>query len=190
MPNYINGNFYKITNDHNNDVYIGSTCDTIVKRFSCHKLEARKEHNKHRPLYKLINEIGFERFRIELVENCSVQDIYQLKQREEYYIRQMGTMNLKEEGQTKEGHKEKHKQWYEKNKETEQEKRKEYYKENHEQELEKMKKYREENKEALNEKKREKIYCAACDCWFSKCGQARHNNRLKHIEAIKITNQE
>jgi len=56
--------------------------------------------------------------------------------------------------------------------------------------LEKLKKYREENKEVLNAKKREKIYCAACDCWFSRCGQARHNKRLKHIEAMKSTNQE
>ena len=190
MPNYKNGKIYKITNDHNDDIYIGATCDTIIKRFSCHKLEARKEHNKHRPLYKLINEIGFERFRIELIEDYPCEDKYQLRQREGYYIREMANMNIKNEGVTAEDHKKKHKEWYEKNKETEKEKRKEKYKENHEVELEKMKKYREENKEVLNAKKREKVYCAACDCWFSRCGQARHNNRLKHIEAIKITSQE
>ncbi len=123
MPKYFNRKIYKITNDYNYDIYIGSTCDTLVKRFSCHKLEARKEHNKHRPVYKLINDIGFERFRIELVENCSVQDIYQLKQRGEYCIREMGTMNMKNEGQTEEGHKEIHKQWYEQNKEAQLEKK-------------------------------------------------------------------
>ncbi len=28
------GKICKITNDFNNDVYVGSTCDTLVKRFS------------------------------------------------------------------------------------------------------------------------------------------------------------
>ena len=31
------GNIYIITNDYNDDVYIGSTCDTLIKRFSAHK---------------------------------------------------------------------------------------------------------------------------------------------------------
>ena len=28
------GKIYKITNDYNDDIYVGSTCDTLVKRFS------------------------------------------------------------------------------------------------------------------------------------------------------------
>ena len=34
---YSNGKIYKITNDFNDDVYVVSTCDTLVKRFSHHK---------------------------------------------------------------------------------------------------------------------------------------------------------
>jgi len=184
---YSNGKIYKISNDYNNEIYVGSTCDTIVKRFSCHKLEARKEHNKHKPLYKLINEIGFDRFRIELIEDYPCEDKYQLRQREGHFIREFGTMNMKIDGRTRKEYQE---IWYEKNKETEKEKRKEKYYENIEKEQENNKKYREKNKDVLNEKKREKVYCAACDCWFNKCGQARHNNRLKHIEATKTTSQD
>ena len=110
----------------------------------------------------------------------------------------MGTLNKIISGRThkeyrdteKEKIKHKNEEWKEKNKERLSEHKKEKYYKNHEQELEKLKKYREENKEVLNAKKREKIYCAACDCWFSRCGQARHNKRLKHIEAMKSTNQE
>ncbi len=35
--NYSKDKFYKIINDFNDDVYIGSTCDTNIKRYSTHK---------------------------------------------------------------------------------------------------------------------------------------------------------
>ena len=196
MPqNFQEAKIYKITNDHNDDIYVGSTCDSLHKRYSSHKSLSK---TKQFPIYKLMNEIGFERFRIELIENYPCDDIYQLRQREGYFIREIGTLNEKVAGREHKEYregikgiiKEKNKEYKEKNKEKLSKQKKEKYKENHEQELEKMKKYREENKEVLNAKKREKVYCTACDCWFSKCGQARHNNRLKHIEATKTTNQE
>jgi hypothetical protein len=34
---YSKGNVHIITNDYNIDVYVGSTCDTLCKRFSGHK---------------------------------------------------------------------------------------------------------------------------------------------------------
>ncbi len=37
------GKIYKITNDYNDDVYVGSTCNTLVKLFSAHK------NNKNSP---------------------------------------------------------------------------------------------------------------------------------------------
>ena len=195
MPNFSNSKIYKITNDYNNDIYVGSTCDSLVKRFSSHKSLSK---TKDFPLYKLINEIGFERFAIKLVEDFPCEDVYQLRQREGYWIRQLGTLNKIISGRThkeyrdteKEKIKHKNEEWKEKNKERLSEHKKEKYYKNHEQELEKLKKYREENKEVLNAKKREKVFCAACDCWFSRDGQTRHNRSLKHLEAIKITNQE
>ncbi len=104
------GKIYKITNDFNDDVYIGSTCGTLVKRFNRHKLESRIEQNKHRPLYKLINEIGFDRFRIELVEDYPCEDKYQLRQREGHYIREIGTMNIKIEDRKRKEYREDNKE--------------------------------------------------------------------------------
>jgi len=96
--NFKNAKIYKITNDYNNDIYVGSTCNTLIRRFSVHKCDARK-HND-RALYNLINEIGESRFRIELIEDYPCEDKYQLRQREGYFIRLFGTLNMKIAGRT------------------------------------------------------------------------------------------
>jgi len=43
---YSKGKIYKITNDFNDEIYVGSTCDTLVKRFSNHKKDSKKERTK------------------------------------------------------------------------------------------------------------------------------------------------
>ena len=123
---YSKGIIYKITNDYNSDIYIGSTCDTLAKRFSYHNQDRKNTKKSHLPLYQLMNDIGFDRFRIELIENFPSQDKYELRQKEGQYIRQLGTLNKRIEGRTikeyrldnKEELKEKDKQYYLKNKET------------------------------------------------------------------------
>ena len=47
MSDYTKGKIYKITNDFNNDIYVGSTCDTLVKRFSNHKRKSQEESRKY-----------------------------------------------------------------------------------------------------------------------------------------------
>ncbi len=47
-----------------------------------------------------MNEIGFDRFRIQLIEDYPCSDKYELRQREGYWIRQMGTLNMKVAGRT------------------------------------------------------------------------------------------
>ena len=99
MPDFTKGKIYKITNDFNDDIYVGSTCNILTKRFSHHKAIISTE--QQRPLYKLMAEIGFERFRIELIENYPCKDKYELRQREGHYIREMGTLNICIAGRTK-----------------------------------------------------------------------------------------
>ena len=57
---YSKGKIYKITNDYNDDIYIGSTCDTLVKRFSKHRRDIKNDEKKHRKLYVAMNDIGFD----------------------------------------------------------------------------------------------------------------------------------
>ena len=97
---YSKGKIYKITNDYNDDVYIGSTCDTLGRRFSKHKSDSKTEKHIHKPLYRLINDIGFDRFRIQLIDNYPCEDKYMLKQKEGEYIRQLGTLNKNIAGRT------------------------------------------------------------------------------------------
>ena len=150
------GKIYKIINDYNDDVYIGSTCDILTKRFSCHKSSINRKC--HLPFYKLILEIGFDRFRIELIEDYPCEDIYQLRQREGFYIRQLGTLNKLVAGRTRkeynEEHKEQRKEHYENNKDIILEKQKEYRENNREVILEKQKEYYLENKDYFRKKKR------------------------------------
>ena len=57
---YSKGKIYKITNDYNDDIYIGSTCDSLVKRLSKHKRSSKEEEKKNSLFYKLLNEIGLK----------------------------------------------------------------------------------------------------------------------------------
>ena len=155
---FAKGKIYKITNDFNDDVYIGSTCDRLVKRFATHKAAAKQEKNKNRPLYKLINEVGFQRFRIQLIEEFPCNDKYELRQREGHYIRELSkNLNKNIAGRTEQ---EKDKQYYKDNKEkikennkeyrdNNKEKIKNYYEKNKEQILEKIKNYYKDNKEKI-----------------------------------------
>ncbi len=65
--NFQKANIYKNTNDYNDDVYVGCTCNSLVRRFIQHKSDSKNEKYQNRPIYKLINQIGFERFRIQLI---------------------------------------------------------------------------------------------------------------------------
>jgi group I intron endonuclease len=88
MVNYKNGKIYKITNNVNSKLYIGSTVRTLNKRFSDHKCGARKQYFKF-PLYEEIRKIGQDNFKIELIENyeCDTKD--ELNAREEYWRKRM-----------------------------------------------------------------------------------------------------
>ncbi len=88
---YSKGKIYKISNDFNNDIYVGSTCDLLSKRFSAHK--KKMSYKPSYPLYKLMIEIGWERFRIDLIEEVPCEDIYDLRQKEGKWIREIGTLN-------------------------------------------------------------------------------------------------
>ena len=189
---YSKGKIYKITNDYNNDIYVGSTCDTLAKRFSTHKKDAHMEKSKDRPLYKLINEIGFSRFRIELIENYPSEDKYQLLQREGYYIRALSTLNMNIAGRTMkewvvdntEKIKEDQKKYRIKNKDA----RKEYCKENINKINENKKKSYYKNKESINEKRRSiKVMCC-CGCEIREDGMSEHQLTKKHINIMNSRN--
>ena len=93
--NYTNGKIYKIWNDVNDEVYIGSTCRTLIKRFADHLYCVRRKDRMHRPLYKLMNELGIAHFQIELMIDAPCEDKEQLLKVEGEYIRNYATLNTR-----------------------------------------------------------------------------------------------
>ncbi len=49
------------------------------------------KHDNNRPFYKLIQEIGFNRFKIELIEDCPCKYVDEVRQREGHYIKELET---------------------------------------------------------------------------------------------------
>ena len=90
---YSKAKIYKITNDFNNDIWIGTTCDTLVKKFSVHKADAIRNFRKDCIIHNLIREHGFDRFRIQLIEDFPCEDLYQLRQRQGHHIRDLNAIN-------------------------------------------------------------------------------------------------
>ena len=169
---YSKGKIYKITNDFNNDIYVGSSCDTLIKRFSNQTKDSKKGKNEGHTFYKLMNEIGHTRFRIQLIEDYPCEDTYQLRQREGHFIREMGTLNLVIAGRTRTEYKQD-------NKEKLREKEKEYRENNKEIINKKKKEFRKEHKEEIKEYKKTPITCE-CGACIQKGELWRHKKTQKH----------
>ena len=171
---YKNGKIYCIRNNADDDIYVGSTTSSLSKRMAMHRIDM-KGYKKNRRVYVKMNELGVEQFYIELIENYPCETLEQLRQREGYYIRKMGTLNTQVAGRTKEQwkldniehckarykeyhklnkeiHNEKNKQWREEHVEEMKEYRKQWYKANKEELVRKSKERYEKNKEEIQQR--------------------------------------
>jgi len=89
MPDYLNGKIYKITNNVNDYIYIGSTIKSLNQRFSEHKSNYKlylNEKNRNVSSYKLFDKYDIENCRIELIENFPCDNRTELEQQESVYI--------------------------------------------------------------------------------------------------------
>ena len=73
---------YKLTNLINHKIYIGVT-NNIKRRLIEHQSVARNHNYKKSLLYDDINIYGFENFKVDIIEYCSIQEKYE---KEIYYI--------------------------------------------------------------------------------------------------------
>jgi group I intron endonuclease len=78
------GKIYKIINGVNNKVYIGCTVTSLEKRYYEHLYRCFKTDYKSK-LYNSIKKYGEENFKIELVEECEIGNIYEIERK---YIEQ------------------------------------------------------------------------------------------------------
>jgi group I intron endonuclease len=78
------GKIYKIINGVNNKVYIGCTVTSLEKRYYEHLYRCFKTDYKSK-LYNSIKKYGEENFKIELIEECEISNIYEIERK---YIEQ------------------------------------------------------------------------------------------------------
>jgi hypothetical protein len=185
---YQNGKIYKITNCIDNEVYIGSTCSPLTKRWHQHKNRINSESYKNTKFYKYIIDLGFDKFSISLVENYPCTNKTELRRREGELIREQGTLNTQIEGRTRqeyyENNKEKFIEYYQENKEYYQEQKKEYRENNKEKIAIRKKEYYEMNKEKLSKK----IECNICKSVVTYSDLTRHKKSKKCL-AVSVGNK-
>ena len=99
MNKYQNGKIYKIVCNIKNDVYIGSTIQTLKERLYGHKSNRKKCSSG------IIIDRGD--YKIVLIEEYACDNITQLKKREGYWQSQIKCINLQREGRTDKEKKEK-----------------------------------------------------------------------------------
>jgi hypothetical protein len=89
MPDYKQGQIYRLWSPHTDKFYIGSTCNMLAKRLWDH----RSKYNQYlkgishfRSSFKLF-ELGFDDVKIELIELCPCNSKAELERREGELIR-------------------------------------------------------------------------------------------------------
>lgn len=160
---------YKITNDIDNLIYIGCTCNLLDRRLTNHNNDSTKEYSKDRKFSQFILSHGIEHFNIHLIENYPCDNFMQLLDRESLWIKKFDSVKngLNSVGDyTDEIRKDKKKEyiekyhdeinqwkkdWYNKNKNKILETRKEHYENNREKKIEYQKEYTEKNKEKVED---------------------------------------
>ena len=189
MPDYSKGKIYSIRSHLTDDVYIGSTIETLAKRLFNHKRYYKQWLNKktnYTSSYKII-EKDFENCYIELVENYPCNNKNELCRREGEIIRNTTCINKNIAGRTqkewgndnKEILAEKRKQYSDNNKQIIAEKQKKYNEEHKETIVEYKKQYRENNKQIIAEKAKEKYTCE-CGSTIRKNDKSQHEKTKKH----------
>ncbi len=144
MPDFSNAKIYKITNDIDDEIYIGSTTQRLCDRWKYHRWASKTLKSK---LYSHIHSVGLDHFKIELIENYPCSTKKELHSRECIFIKEQGSLNKIIPGRTI-------KQWGIDNAERKKETAKRYAQ--CEKKKEYDRKYRLENRELINEKKRKR----------------------------------
>ena len=172
MPYYSKGKIYKLWSPQGEEIYIGSTIQSLAVR--------KAEHKRLDCSSKILFE-KYDDVRIELIEEYPCKNKMELNRREGEHIRNNDCVNKLIAGRTK-------KEYREDNKENILEKLKEWRENNKDYNLN----YYTENKEKIAEKHKEKLkekITCECGCEVSKINLSTHKKSLKHIKLINKMNE-
>ena len=88
---YSKGRIYCIRNTINDEIYIGSTCQSLSQRMAQHRSTLKHGNFGGMTLYNLMIDLGEEHFYIELMEEYPCENKDQLRKREGEFIREYQT---------------------------------------------------------------------------------------------------
>ncbi len=110
MSNYRNGKIYKIIDHTNNNVYIGSTVQTLQRRLSGHIKDFQRylKDSKYHYVssFKILQNNDYE---IQLIELYPCDSKQELNKREGYHIKSLECVNKCVAGRTKKEYREENK---------------------------------------------------------------------------------
>jgi hypothetical protein len=93
MPDYSKGKIYTIKNKNDETkIYVGSTVQTLAKRFRGHQSDSKMERYKNSLFYRVVNNDWTDWY-IELYEEHPCNSEKDLKKKEGDVIRLIGTLN-------------------------------------------------------------------------------------------------
>lgn len=200
--NYNNGKIYKLVDYTNNNVYYGSTTQSLSKRLSSHKSKYKSYLNGKYHFITSFIILENNNYDIFLVEKFPCEGKDELHQREGYYISNNICVNKIVVGRTSKQYyidnknliNEQKKRYYDANKD----KFKQYYNDNKDLITEYKKQYREVNKDMLKEKNKqyyidnknkilEKVKCE-CGLEITRASLSKHTKSKRHSNLIQKAN--
>lgn len=147
---YQKGKIYKLVNNVDDKIYVGSTASTLTKRKCGHKHKAKSEIDRR--VYKHLNEIGWENVEIVLVENYPCNSKDELNARERKWIEELkAELNITMPTRTQQDIAKSKRKWQQNNKEKVAEKKRQWEQDNKEKIAARVKQYRQDNKEKIAE---------------------------------------
>jgi hypothetical protein len=193
MPDYQQGKIYTVRCYTDNSlIYVGSTINSLTRRWYSHKQDAERRHSK---INRTMKEMGIENFYIELYELFPCNSKIELEKREGEIIRLIGTLNENIAGRDNKQYytdnldriKQNRDIYYIENKEKIRKQQHQYTAENKDEKQQYDTEYREINKEKIKERRTVKIECPICKFSITKDNQARHIRTTIHQFNLKIS---
>ena len=180
------GKIYCIRNNIHDDIYIGSTCQSLSQRMAQHRLDKRRERNQNRFIYKLMNEVDDDSmFYIELMEEYPCQNKDQLRKREGELIRELEPkLNMQVECRTSQEYREFYKEFYTEYNRRYYQENKEYYSECNKKNYEKRKDEINQHRKVYRENNRDKIHQKQKE-WYDNNKEEKNRKSREHYNANK-----
>tara|TARA_R110001606_G_scaffold14424_1_gene60940 strand:- start:36 stop:572 length:537 start_codon:yes stop_codon:yes gene_type:complete len=172
---YENGKIYKIVDNTNNNIYIGSTIQKLKYRLSRHKSKYNAYLQGKCKYITSFDIIKNDDYNIELLELYPCNNKKELELRERHNIERNICVNKNIPTRT-------HKEYrIDKSDEI-----REYYIKNRDKILEKQKKYNIKNRDKILDNLKVKVLCEMCNCKIRKQHIKRHKKTKKHLNSILI----